>query len=204
MEKKYCALSFDDGPNVTTTVRMLDVLEKHGVTASFFILGKNIGPQTEGVIDRMVRMGCTVENHSFSHSHMTRMDAGAIADEVAETSRLIQERTGRMPEFFRPPFIDVDEKVYSSVDLPFIEGKNCLDWDGTVSAERRHEMIMDFISDGTIFLLHDFEENDATVEVVDRIIPELKNMGYAFVTVPELFAIKKVDPKVRGKLWSQV
>ena len=70
MEKKYCSLTFDDGPNFAgdnTMNRMLDILEKHGVVASFFLIANKISDENTAVIERAVKMGCDIENHTWSH-----------------------------------------------------------------------------------------------------------------------------------------
>ena len=109
----YCSLTFDDGPNLTTSIRMLDVLERHKVRASFFVCGKNINDETKKIMFRAQSLGCTIENHSWTHSHMTELSAEEIKNEFDRTSALIENVTGRRPEFFRAPYIDADEKVFS-------------------------------------------------------------------------------------------
>ena len=200
----FCSLTFDDGPNLTTSIRMMDVLEKHGVRGSFFVCGKNINEETRAVMLRAQSLGCTIENHSWSHSHMTELSAEEIRDEFERTSDLIEKTTGRRPEFFRAPYIDADEKVFSSVPVPFIEGENCEDWVAEVDADTRYERIISTINNGSILLLHDFEGNDATVECIDRLIPVLKERGFEFVTAPEIFSKLGVDPERHGHQWKNV
>ena len=204
MEKKYLALSFDDGPNCSTTAEVLDVLESFGVTASFFLIGQNVTPESVAVIKRQVSLGCTVECHSWTHPHMGKMDAEQIKSEVSRTDRIIQEHTGRIPEFFRPPYIDLSETLFNSVEKPFICGADCKDWDDSVSCDERVRMILDAAREGQIFLLHDMEGNSKTVEALKRIIPALLDQGFTFVTVPDLFKRYSVNPNVRGKIWSNV
>ena len=72
-EDKVIAITFDDGPNVTTTVKMLDMLEKHGVTASFFVNGMHINEESAKVMKRAYDMGCDIENHSYSRTHDSRI-----------------------------------------------------------------------------------------------------------------------------------
>ncbi len=200
----FCSLTFDDGPNLTTSIRMMDVLEKHGVRGSFFVCGKNINEETRAVMLRAQSLGCTIENHSWSHSHMTELSAEEIRDEFERTSDLIEKTTGRRPEFFRAPYIDADEKVFSSVPVPFIEGENCEDWVAEVDADTRYERIISTINNGSILLLHDFEGNDATVECIDRLIPVLKERGFEFFTAPEIFSKLGVDPERHGHQWKNV
>ena len=200
----YCSLTFDDGPNLTTSIRMLDVLERHKVRASFFVCGKNINDETKKIMFRAQSLGCTIENHSWTHSHMTELSAEEIKNEFDRTSALIENVTGRRPEFFRAPYIDADEKVFSSVPVPFIEGENCEDWLAEVDADTRFERIISTISSGSLLLLHDFEGNEATVECIDRLIPVLKDRGFELVTAPEIFKKLGVDPDVHGHQWKNV
>ena len=69
---KIAALTFDDGPNTVTTPQVLDILEKYGVPASFFVCGKNIDPESGEVMKRAVKLGCEIQNHSRAHSDMTK------------------------------------------------------------------------------------------------------------------------------------
>lgn len=190
---KYVALSFDDGPNLVTSPKMLDVLEANGVPASFFLWGNFINEESaEKVIKRGLSLGCDYQNHSLTHSPMTTLSDDAIKDEIAQTSALIEKYTGVKPAFFRPPYINVDERMHKLIDLTFICGKGCEDWVAEVSAVERANRILGMVEDGDILLLHDFEGNDNTVEALKTVIPMLKKMGYTFVTVPQMFEIKGV------------
>ena len=190
----YLALAFDDGPNLTTETRMLDVLAKHEVPATFFVIGNNITDETAENMKRAVRQGCEIANHSFTHPMMSAMDEARVKEEVAATSALIEMVTGERPKFFRPPYIDVKPEMYDWIDLPFICGKGCQDWEASVGKEERREGIISSAEPGAIYLLHDFEGNEATVEALDEAIPVLKEQGYVFVTVSELFRNLKCTP----------
>lgn len=200
---KLIALSFDDGPNVTTTVKMLDMLEKHDVKGSFFVIGKNINEESAVVMKRAFDMGCDIQNHSQTHSAMPQLTAQQIKDEIEYTSAMVEKYIGVRPTFFRPPFIAVNDVMYENIELPFICGVGCNDWEPQVTAAQRAEMVIKNAADGQIILLHDFEGNDSTVAALDVIIPTLKEQGYQFVTVPELFKVKNVTPE-RNKLYSNV
>ena len=194
-QEKLIALSFDDGPNTTTTVHMLDVLKKHGVKASFFVIGKNITSESAKVMQRAHDEGHDIESHSLTHSAMSKLSADSIQKEIAATSALVKQYVGEEPQFFRPPYINVSETMYETISLPFICGQGCTDWESAVTESMRAERIVADAKDGRIYLLHDFEGNEATVGAVDRIIPILKKQGYRFVTVRELFKEKKIQPQ---------
>ncbi len=200
--KKLVALTFDDGPNTETTNEILDILEEHGVVASFFLIGKNITDATKPVMERQLELGCEIANHAWSHTAMNNMEPGEIKEEIQKTNDIIYDMVGITPAFFRPPFISVSPIMHENIDLPFINGINCLDWEASVSAEKRTEDILGKIKDGDIVLLHDFKGNKNTVDALGDIIQGLKDDGFAMVTVSKLFELKGVDPKVDNKLWS--
>lgn len=196
MDKRpIIALTFDDGPNTTITPLVLDKLEKYGVTASFFLIGNNIGESSSETVRRACSMGCEIGNHSLTHSDMTKMTADEIRREISETSERIRAVTGEYPKFFRPPYIAVDEKMRDCADLPFIAGYGARDWEDSVSAEQRADSVLSQAKDGAIILLHDMEGNLQTVAALDSIIPALLEKGCRFVTVSRLFEEKGVVPR---------
>ncbi len=199
------ALTFDDGPNTTTTLEVLQKLKKHNVVGTFFLIGKNITEETIPVIKQQVAQGCEVENHSMSHSFMDKLDAATIREEVKMASEKIKSITGREPEFFRPPFIAVNDLMYQEIKMPFICGLGVQDWVPDTSVEHRANGVLDNAQDGSIVLLHDLLGNNNTVEALDIIIPELKKRGYTFVTVSQLFKEKNAPVKAYpGELFSLV
>jgi peptidoglycan/xylan/chitin deacetylase (PgdA/CDA1 family) len=191
---KYIALSFDDGPNLSTESKMLDILAKHKVPATFFVIGNNINEESAENIKRALKLGCEIGNHSLTHSMMSQMDEEQVKAEIEATSALIEKITGQRPKFFRPPYINVKPEMYDWIDLTFICGKGCEDWVADVGKEARLQGILDNAEPGAIYLLHDFEGNEATVEALDEAIPVLKEQGYVFVTVAQLFKKLKCTP----------
>ncbi len=195
--KPLVALTFDDGPNCTTTNEVLDVLAEHGVRASFFLIGNNVNATTEDVMKRAHALGCELAHHSLTHSDMTRMTPEEIQEELPYVSDKIAEITGKRPSFFRPPYIAVNATMYETIDMTFICGAGCNDWDPNVTVQERISNTLNQVEDGTIILLHDSQGNSQTVEALRTIIPTLLETGYQFVTVTELFEAKGVaiDPK---------
>ena len=191
---KYLALSFDDGPNLTTESKMLDVLAKHNVPATFFVIGNNINEESARNMKRALELGCEIGNHSLTHSMMSQMDEAQVKAEIEATSVLIEQISGQRPKFFRPPYINVKPEMYDWIDLTFICGKGCEDWVATVGKEARREGIIANAEPGAIYLLHDFDGNGATVEALDEAIPVLKEQGYVFVTVAQLFEKLQCTP----------
>ncbi|WP_143315527.1 polysaccharide deacetylase family protein [Clostridium sp. HBUAS56017] len=200
---KLVALTFDDGPsNVTALV--LDKLQKHNVPASFFLIGSNITDETKSILERELKQGCEINNHSWSHSYMNEMSGSNIKDEIQKTSDRIFNMVGVRPKFFRPPYIAVNNTMYENIDMPFICGINCTDWDSSVSAQSREKTILSSAKDGDIILLHDLYGNTQTVDALDGIIKGLQDKRFKFVTVSDLFKQKGVNPNVEYKIWTNV
>ena len=197
------ALTFDDGPNTVITPQVLDILEKEGIVASFFLIAQNINPESAEMVRRARAMGCDIENHTVTHPFMDKLSVEEILEEVKTCTEKIVEITGEAPEFFRPPFIAVNQAMYDNIDLTFICGMGCEDWVPAVTAQERIDRVLANAADGQIVLLHDMEWNVNTVEALKTIVPELKKRGYEFATVSQIFKMKNVTPK-RGWLYSNV
>lgn len=192
---KIIALTFDDGPNATTTMEVLDVLEKYNVVASFFLIGDCINEKSKVSVKRAVAMGCDIQNHSKTHSDMKEMSVEDIKAEIAYTTNQIEQITNKKVKFFRPPYIEVSQRMIDAIDLTFINGINGLDWEADVKAEKRAQLILDEVCDGNVILLHDMEGNEQTVKALDILIPKLLDQGYTFVTISELFEKKGINPQ---------
>lgn len=194
-DTKLIALTFDDGPNTTTTNEILDLLETYNAKATFFLIGSNINDESAQSVKRAYDMGCEIANHSKTHSNMGGMSAEEIAEEIAYVDEKVTEITGEPTKFFRPPFIDVSQTMYDAIDQTFICGIDCKDFMDNVSAQERADYIINNAEDGVIVLLHDAAGNDKTVEAVSNVIPTLQEQGYEFVTLTELFERQGETPK---------
>ena len=193
-EKKLISLTFDDGPTPGITDQVLDILEENGIVASFFVIGNQINDDTQYLLKRAYDMGCTIENHSENHKSMPTLTEAEIIEEINTTTDKIVKVTGEMPEYFRPPYIDYDQKMYDNIDFFFICGYGCNDWEPAVTAQERIDMIMRDAAPGNIVLLHDMAGNVNTVEAIKYIIPALKEQGYEFVNIRDLFTLSGVKP----------
>lgn len=202
-ETKLIALTFDDGPNTTTTNEVLDLLEEYNAKASFFLIGTNINEESAKSVKRAYDMGCDIGNHSKTHSNMGSMSPEDIKAELAYVDEKVIEITGEPTKFFRPPFIDTSQTMYDSIELPFICGIDCWDYMENVTAQQRADYILDGAKDGIIVLLHDAAGNSQTVDALKIAMPKLKEQGYEFVTLTELFERQGEAPK-RNMIYTQV
>lgn len=193
VQPKYVALSFDDGPNNTITPQILDLLKKNDIKASFYLIGRNINKKTARVMRRMVKMGCDVENHTYSHPHLPEITPEEMLEQVNSTDELIMKYAKVKPTMLRPPYLHFSQKVADTIpDKVFIGGLSSKDWDESLSAEQINDIILRSVRDGDILLFHDTKQH--TVEALEVLIPKLKSMGYEFVTVSELFKVKGRKP----------
>ena len=170
---KYIALTFDDGPNTSTTDQVLDILEEYNAKASFFLIGENINARSEKSVKRAFDMGCEINNHSMTHSDMAEMSEEDIRAEIESVNEQIVDIIGTYPSFFRPPYISVSDTMYAAIDIPFISGAGCDDWMDDVSAEERAEKVLSKAQNGQIILMHDAEWDRA----IDELVSELCAQG---------------------------
>ena len=124
---------------------------------------------------------------------MNKMSAEDIKAEISFTNEKIKEIIGVEPKFFRPPYIAVDQNMFDNIDLTFISGYGCEDYEQKVTAQQRYERTMKQAKDGAIILLHDQQGNFQTVQALEMIIPDLLEQGYELVTCSELFFAKGVE-----------
>ena len=194
-ETKLIALTFDDGPNTTTTNDVLDILAEYDAKASFFLIGDNINAESAVSVKRAYDMGMEIDNHSKTHSNMSKMSEEELKAEISYVDDKVYDIIGEKPKFFRPPFIDVSMSMYDAIEQPFICGIDPKDYMAENTAEDRANFILNGAKDGVIVLMHDAAGNSQTVEALKIAIPELKKQGYEFVTLTELFERQGETPK---------
>lgn len=191
------ALTFDDGPNHNTS-RVLDILEKYNIKATFFILGTNI-EGNEKIIKRMNDLGMEIGNHMFSHKLLTKQTDNTIKKEVDKVDNLIFNIINKYPTLIRPSYGTVNNRIKKLMNRPIIIWNiDTLDWKYHNSKQIANRVFKD-VSDGDIILMHDIYR--ATANSLEIIIPKLLKDGYQFVTVSELLYYKEID-KVAGSVYS--
>ena len=103
VERREIALTFDDGPDPDVTPRVLDILDAHGVRATFFCIAGNATQHPE-LCREIARRGHAVENHSRVHSmNFAMRGMGGMRREISAAQSDLAAITGRVPRFFRPP-----------------------------------------------------------------------------------------------------
>ena len=185
---KMVALTFDDGPNTTTMVEILDLLKEYDAKATFFVIGKKVDDTTTPVLQRALDEGHEIANHSMNHEKMAEMTDEQILFEVSECQKVVKDAVGIDMYYFRAPFASINDRMFELIDMPFVRSA-AVAQDGTIGslAADRAWRITTGVYDGAIAGMHCFNGNDATVEALKTILPELKAQGYEFVTLTELY-----------------
>ncbi len=193
--KPMVALTFDDGPNDTSTVRILDTLKKYDVRGTFFVLGRKVEQYPE-VLERMAAEHHDIGNHSFTHANLTELDEAGLSDELERTEQLVYNESGYNLKFIRPTYGAMNETLVDFVDQPLILWSvDTLDWSSR-HAESITREVMNHVSDGDIILMHDIY--NSTADALEIFLPKLIDEGYQLVTVSELYYLRgqALEPKV--------
>lgn len=193
------ALTFDDGPMPQMTSKVLDVLKKNKIKATFFVVGKQV-EENPNLLIQIVQDGHAVGNHSWSHQYF-QYSTSAAASELDKTSTLVYNLTGVKISLFRPPagiltnglVSYANQNNYATV-MWSVDSK---DWRYyRHSPQALIDSVLKEAKPGGIILLHDGGgDRSTTIEALPKIITELKKRGYDFVTVPELLVIADKKPK---------
>lgn len=188
-DKPMVALSFDDGPAFDgSTGRILDVLEKYGARATFFMVGTRINDNTKKYLKRELELGCELGNHTYNHDHYGKHVTEA---DVIKCSDAVYKACGKRPTAFRCPGGNMSSVMqnaakkegmiiaYWSVDTEDWKSKN----PAQIISRAEHGAY-----DGSIILMHDIYST--TADAVEKIVPALVKKGYQIVTVSEMIQAK--------------
>jgi len=188
------ALTFDDGPNDPYTPRLLDILARHNVKATFFMLGRYV--QARPDLARMVaEAGHVIGNHTFTHPNLIFLSANRARTEIEDCQRALTDAVGEHSSLFRPPFggrRPASLRVARALGLvPIMWNVTGYDWKAP-SPEYIEQKIAKRVRGGSVVLLHDGAhermgvDRSKTVVATERVIERCKTQGYEFVTVPEM------------------
>ncbi len=183
------ALTFDDGPHPIHTPKILALLEKYNVSATFFLIGENVKTSPD-LVKQIYENGHEIGNHTYSHLKLSASDEATLRKELSDTDHAIFEIIGAHPQLFRPPEGFCNKQLAKcSADWGYkviLWNIDTRDWAHTpVSKIVRY--VKTNVKSGDILLFHDYIAKDSpTVESLEILIPHLLEQGYQFVTVSEL------------------
>ena len=190
--EKVIYLTFDAGYENGCTEKILDILEKHGVHAAFFLVGNYIERNAD-LVRRMVDEGHIVGNHTMHHYDMSKLtDKETFSKELTDLEALFEQVTGKeMPKFYRPP-----QGIYSESNLEMAQELGYktvfwslayVDWnnDTQPTAQEAFNKLLPRIHNGAVVLLHSTSATNA--EILDELLTKWEEAGYRFGTIEELF-----------------
>lgn len=196
-DRKSVALTFDDGPSESTP-RLLEVLAREGVKATFFFCGKNVR-RLPGVAREAAAAGHEIGNHTENHARLWLRSAAFVREEVSGGQKTIEEVCGVRPRWFRAPYgvrwpgLGAAQREAELTGVMWtVIGR---DW--TLPAEGIAKRLLSGASEGAIICLHDgrgvMPDPDIaqTLEAVRRVIPALRDRGYQFETVTQILCPTK-------------
>lgn len=178
------ALTFDDGPNVACTGRLLDGLKERNIRATFFVIGKNVKANPK-LAKRIHEEGHMIGNHTYSHIEMGKVSEEKAKQELKKTSQAVHAVTGEYPQYMRPPYGVCSKELEDSLDMILVRWTiDPLDWK-TENTDEIVKKVVTKAKENDIILLHDCY--NSSVDAALKIIDLLQEKGFEFVTVDELF-----------------
>jgi peptidoglycan/xylan/chitin deacetylase (PgdA/CDA1 family) len=191
---KQIALTYDDGPNDPHTLRLLEVLAKHNVRATFFLIGRYVRERPD-IAREVIRSGHVVGNHTFTHPLLIFKSEAEIREELQRCRRSLLDIVGGHSNLFRPPFggrrpgtLRVARELGLSPIMWSVTG---YDWNAP-QARVIERKISNRVRGGDVILLHDGghkqmgADRSQTVLATDHLISRYKREGYEFVTIPKM------------------
>jgi peptidoglycan/xylan/chitin deacetylase (PgdA/CDA1 family) len=193
---RQLALTYDDGPNDPDTFRLLDVLAKHDVKATFFVLGKFV-EQRPHVVHALAEAGHVIGNHSWNHPRLIFASNAETRRQIERTQNAVLDACGVIPTLCRPPYGGRRPGTFHAIRQlglePVMWNVTCHDW-RTTSGEQVFDCAKRQIRGGDVILLHDGDQarmgadRRHSIDATDRLITHYKAEGYEFVTVPQMMA----------------
>ena len=194
---KQIALTYDDGPNDPHTMKLLDVLAKHGVRATFFMIGHYV-QQRPDIARAVAQAGHFVGNHTFTHPLLIFKSAEQTRTELVKCRSALQDAIGEHSNLFRPPFggrRPATLRVARSLGLETVMWNvTGYDWNAPPAAVIEKKVARQ-MRGGDVILLHDGghramgADRAQTVIATDSLIHQYKDQGYEFVTTEEMKAL---------------
>jgi peptidoglycan/xylan/chitin deacetylase (PgdA/CDA1 family) len=188
------ALTFDDGPNDRHTSALLEVLDKHGVKATFFMIGRYVAARPEIAV-AVARAGHVIGNHTDTHPDLIFCSGDQVRAQLLACREALERAVGKHSALFRPPYgrrLPHVIKIASELGFSTVMWSvMAYDWQpgpaGKIEATVARQ-----ITGGDVILLHDGGhlrlgvDRANTVAATDAIIRQYGERGFSFVTVPQL------------------
>lgn len=195
------ALTFDDGPSATNTPRLLELLDRHGVQATFFVLGDHVRRQPK-LLRRLHEAGHEVGIHGDDHVPPPLKTPDRLLRDLVRMQETIHEHCGARPRFYRPPF-----GLITAAQAERARGRGLIPVLGDVytndaarpGARRIAACALARLRPGSILILHDASatrdfDRSQTIEALETILQEVARRGLAAASLRELVAATPHEP----------
>lgn len=191
---RQLALTYDDGPNDPCTLRLLEVLARHNLKATFFLIGRYVR-QRPDIVRELMKAGHTIGNHTFDHPLLIFQSGERIRDQLTRCQQALAEAVGEHSILFRPPFggrRPAVLRIARELKLePVMWSVTGYDWNAP-SADYIEQKVTRRIRGGDVVLLHDGghkamgADRSHTITATQRIITRYKSEGFRFLTITEM------------------
>ena len=201
---RQLALTYDDGPNDPDTFRLLEILARHNVKATFFLIGQYV-KQRPDIARELTRAGHVVGNHTFSHPNLIFASPRQTKMQLLDCKQALSDAVGVHSRLFRPPFggrrPDTLRIVRALGLQPVMWNVTGWDWRGK-PAEYIERRIRHQVRGWDVILLHDGShaafgaDRSQSVIATDRLISRYRSEGYEFVTVPQMMEVEAASSQL--------
>jgi peptidoglycan-N-acetylglucosamine deacetylase len=191
---RQLALTFDDGPNDLWTPRLVDVLQRHQVRATFFLIGRYVEQRPE-LVRQIAAAGHVIGNHTWDHPNLIFVRPREVEAQIRRCAEALEQAVGAHSKLFRPPYGGRTPQALRAVRrcglVPVMWSVSGWDWEAKSAAEIENK-VMGSVEGGEVILLHDGGhrhlgvDRSFTVTAADQIIARCRDQGFTFVTVPEM------------------
>ncbi|RNB88036.1 polysaccharide deacetylase family protein [Brevibacillus nitrificans] len=189
--KKQVALSFDDWGTDQTITKILDILDKYHVQATFFLRADGV-EKNPNLARAIAEAGHDVANHSYSHPVVTKVSPEQLQQEIVKAHQIITEAIQEKPTmYFRPPTGVFDENTLRVIGATGYHTVTDFDVDPsdylkTKTPDEIVQAILEQTQNGSVILLHLLDDIH-TIEALPIVIEKLRSRGYTFVKMSEMF-----------------
>jgi peptidoglycan-N-acetylglucosamine deacetylase len=185
--KTGIALTFDDGPIAKNTERILDILQRYNVPATFFCIGNRVEARPE-IVKRIDAEGHLIGNHTYWHGSLFDLKSSPmVLKELYDTDVAIMKAIGKRPKFFRPPYGVTNPMIANAVRRSNyrVIGWSIRSFDTmTKDPDKLFRRITRSLKTGDVILLHDYP--DSTLIALPRLLDHIQKLGLKVVRVDEL------------------
>lgn len=199
---KQIALTYDDGPNHPHTLKLLEVLAKHEVRSTFFMIGRYVRERPD-IVRAVAQAGHVIGNHTFTHPLLIFKSADETRSQLLNCRQALTDAIGEHSNLFRPPFggrrpatLRIARELGLETVMWNVTG---YDWNAPPAAAIEKKVIQQ-MHGGDVILLHDGghkqmgADRSQTVIATDNLIRRYKDQGFDFVTIAEMMQALSSQP----------